>query len=88
MRRLFLLVYLFMIAMTPPLMSAHQDPLKPFRWDYQIILVLAPPPEVDDLASELVSSKTAINERQVFWFIFHGDAVATNYTESLSKKHR
>ena len=74
---------LLSICLMTPLFSAEPDPLKPFRWDYRIILVSAPADLVKDRIAELSKTKSAIEKRQILWFVLGGESIATNYTEPL-----
>lgn len=84
MRNVLLCLFSFIFVMTP-LTSAESDPLKPFRWDYRIILVSTPAANAEEIVSELESAGEAINERHILWFVLGGESVATNYSESLTK---
>jgi hypothetical protein len=64
---------------------AEGNPLKPFLWDYRVILVSASPDGVEDRVAELVRAQASIDDRHILWFVIDGESVATNHEQPLAK---
>lgn len=77
-----LVTLLLILFMAFPLHSNPQ-PLEAFEWKFRLILVRTTAEERSEILDNLSKHRAGIEERHILWFVMVGDAVESNYKDSL-----
>jgi len=77
--KIYILLAVLLSFFTTGTYAQPLDNLDSFEWSNRLILIHTPTANVEVLQKRLVENELDINDRHIFWFIFSGQKVSSNY---------
>jgi hypothetical protein len=74
------------ISMTAEPVNDKIKDLRPLQWEYRILLLFPGGTDPKPLLTELQKGEAGILERDIAWFVFRKDGVATNCQKPLAEQ--